>query len=271
MQWHYTKQGQQFGPVEEEELRRLARQDEIAPDDLVWNPSLGDKWAPASTIDDLFASTLPVVTASQPAFESRSGGVTHNRDLMSMARESLSGHWGLGVGVMLLYQVIIQGISGFIPFVGPIACLAIAGPMVVGICLVFLSLVRRTPATVGQMFEGFNQFGTALCGYLLMMLYTMLWSLLFLIPGIIAAYAYSMTFFIIADDPSVSASDAITRSKEMMQGNKWKLFCLFWRFFGWSLLCLLTLGIGYLWLGPYMQAAMAHFYEDVKDAPHSAL
>lgn len=269
MQWHYSKQGQQFGPIDEEELRRLAKQGAIQPDDLVWNSTLGDKWVLASSVEDLFTappalSPPPVIADKQPAPSYGTGASTHNRDLMRMARESLRTHWGLGVGVMLLYQIIVYSLSGFVPFLGQLACLIIAGPMTVGLCLVFLSLARRIDANVGQLFQGFNKFGTSLGAYLLMNLFIFLWSLLLIIPGIIAAYSYAMTFFIIADDPSVTAPDAITRSKEMMQGNKWKLFCLFWRFFGWTLLCILTFGIGLLWLGPYMQASMAHFYDDVK-------
>ena len=85
-----------------------------------------------------------------------------------------------------------------------------------------------------------------------------------IIPGIIAAYAYSMAFFIMADNPSVGALEAIRRSKAIMRGRKAKLFCLDLRFLGWGILCLLTLGIGFLWLVPYIQASHAHFYEDVR-------
>ncbi len=268
MQWHYTKQGQQFGPVDDTELSRLAQQRQITPDDLVWNPTLGDKWVPASSVENLFASPPPttppsVVRAAQPPAASSGGGGTHNRDLMRMARESLRTHWGLGVGVMVLYWIFGVGVS-FIPFVGTIAGLLLTGPLMVGLYLVFLKIARQSQAEVGQLFQGFQRFGTALGAYLLMTLFIILWSLLLIIPGIIASYSYMMTFFVIADDPAVGPLQAITRSKEMMRGNKWKLFCLFWRFFGWSLLCILTLGIGFLWLMPYMQTTTAHFYDDVR-------
>ena len=87
--------------------------------------------------------------------------------------------------------------------------------------------------------------------------------LLLIIPGIIAALSYAMTYYIIVDNESIGALEAIRQSKEMMRGNKWKLFCLGLRFFGWSLLCLLTLGIGYLWLIPYMAISFAKFYGDI--------
>ncbi len=268
MQWHYAKQGRQFGPVDEDELRRLAQQGQIAPDDLVWNPTLGDKWVAAASVEKLFGAapnrTPPYPAAGpQAAAAPRSPGGTHNRDLMRLARESLRGRWGLGVGMMVLYMLITVGVS-FIPLVGSVASLLITGPMAVGLCLVFLTIARRSAADIGQMFHGFSRFGTALGAYLLMILFIVLWSLLLIIPGLIASYAYAMTFFVLADDPAAGPREAITRSKEMMRGNKWKLFCLFWRFFWWALLCVLTLGIGYLWLGPYMQTALAHFYEDVR-------
>lgn len=91
-----------------------------------------------------------------------------------------------------------------------------------------------------------------------------LWSLLLIVPGIIVALSCAMTYFIIADDPTVGPILAMTASQEIMRGHKWKLFCLGWRFFGWYLLCLLTLGIGFFWLAPYMQTSWTHFYEDVR-------
>jgi uncharacterized membrane protein len=72
-----------------------------------------------------------------------------------------------------------------------------------------------------------------------------------------------MTFYILADDSSIGANEALDKSKEMMRGYKWKFFCLGLRFFGLGLLCLLTLGIGFLWLFPFMQVTMAKFYDDI--------
>ena len=266
MQWYYTKREQQFGPVDEEELYRLARQGELTPTDLVWNAGFGDQWAAASSVDGLFTSPPPLTPPDVPSethVPYGGGGTTHNRELMRMARESLQTHWGLGVGVMLLYSVIIV-VANSIPLAGLLLSLIVGGPMLVGLACVFLRLARREPSDIGRLFHGFNRFGTAVGAYLLMTIFVLLWSLLLIIPGIIASYAYTMTFFVIADDPTAGALQAITRSKEMMRGKKWKLFCLGFRFIGWMLLCVLTLGIGYLWLGPYMQTASAHFYDDIR-------
>lgn len=92
----------------------------------------------------------------------------------------------------------------------------------------------------------------------------MLWTLLLIIPGIIAAYSYSLVYYILVDEPNLKPLEALRKSKKMMYGNKAKLFYLGLRFIGWALLCVLTLGIGFIWLAPYIQATRAKFYEDVK-------
>jgi len=188
---------------------------------------------------------------------------TENLVLMQMAKDSLKGKWGLAIGTVVVYFLIVVCIQE-IPIVGPIASLIIAGPFALGLAYFSLSISRNQEAKLEQIFQGFNNFGTALTAYLLMIGFILLWTLLLIIPGIIAAMSYSMTVYIIADDNSIGAMDAIDKSKKMMDGYKWKLFLLGLRFLGWSLLCILTLGIGFLWLMPYMQVSMAKFYDDVK-------
>ncbi len=94
--------------------------------------------------------------------------------------------------------------------------------------------------------------------------FTLLWTLLLIIPGIIAALGYAMTFFILADNPDMEGLSAITKSKELMRGHKWRLFCLGCRFIGWSLLGVLSLGVGFLWIVPYFQTCLTISYEDLK-------
>jgi uncharacterized membrane protein len=101
-------------------------------------------------------------------------------------------------------------------------------------------------------------------GMFLVMLFTFLWSLLFIIPGIVKCFSYSMTPFILEEHPELSANEAIDHSRAMMKGHKFDLFWLLLSFIGWGFLCLFTFGIGYLWLTPYMETAVADFYEDVK-------
>ena len=186
-----------------------------------------------------------------------------NKELMAEARASLSGNWGLAVGTFLVY-IIIVGTLQVIPVIGGVIGLFIAGPMSVGICMFTLSLSRDKNARLEQIFEGFKNYGTVLGAYLLMVVFIFLWALLLIIPGIIAGLAYSQTFYILAEDDTIGSMDALRKSKEMMNGYKWKYFCLGLRFIGWALLCLLTLGIGFLWLSPYIQVSYAKFYEDLK-------
>ena len=191
--------------------------------------------------------------------------VKENKELMAEARESLSGNWGLAIGTFLVYGIIISSLQ-FIPVVGSVLALFIAGPMLVGVSMFSLSLSRGESARLEQIFEGFKNYGTVLGAYLLMVLFIFLWMLLLIIPGIIAAIAYSQTFYILAEDDTIGSMDALKKSKEMMDGYKWKYFCLGLRFIGWALLCILTLGIGFLWLSPYIQISYAKFYEDIKAA-----
>ena len=101
-------------------------------------------------------------------------------------------------------------------------------------------------------------------GMFLMGLFISLWSLLFLIPGIVKAFSYSMTPFILEERPELSANEAIDHSRAMMRGHKFDLFWLLLSFIGWGFLCLFTFGIGYLWLVPYVNTSVSAFYEDVK-------
>jgi len=94
-----------------------------------------------------------------------------------------------------------------------------------------------------------------------MIIFVLLWSLLLIVPGIIAAFRYSMSFYILADNPDMGIMEAINESKRMMRGNKWKFFCLNLSFIGWAILGVLTLGIGYLWLTPYIEVTMIAFYD----------
>ena len=92
-----------------------------------------------------------------------------------------------------------------------------------------------------------------------------LWSLLFIIPGIIKSYEYAIIPYILADDATISTNDAFKRAKVLMTGNKWRLFKLEFSFIGWGLLCCLTFGVGVLFLMPYLNAAMAEFYVELKN------
>ena len=190
--------------------------------------------------------------------------LTENQTLMSRARESLRGKWGIVVGVTLVYYLItlIAGSPKALKIVGFI----IGGPLALGYQMFFLSLIRKKEVRFGMLFEGFNNFLTAFGAYVLVVVFVLLWMLLLIVPGIIAGISYSLTWFIIADNPGIGSLEAIRKSKAMMQGHKMKLFHLTCRFWAWFLLGIVTAGIGFLWIGPYMIAALTHFYQDLLDS-----
>ena len=126
-----------------------------------------------------------------------------------------------------------------------------------------LDLIDGKRPQISSLFDYFRHWKKAIAANLLRAVYTFLWSLLFIIPGIIASYNYAMVPYIVAEDPNVSPKEALDRSKAMMYGNRWRLFCLEWSFFGWACLATLTCGIGGLWLMPYQQASYADFYREI--------
>lgn len=193
-----------------------------------------------------------------------------NKSIMEEARKSLKGHWGNAIAVSIIYFAISAGISS-IPKIGLIASLIISGPLTVGLYRFFLELIRGKEMELGMLFDGFSIFTTSLKAYLLMILYIILWSLLLIVPGIIAAISYSMTLFILADQNNIGASEAILKSKRMMLGNRMRFFLLGCRFIGWFILGILTAGIGFIWIGPYFVTSMSIFYEELKKNEQSAI
>lgn len=133
-----------------------------------------------------------------------------------------------------------------------------------------LQLVDRNDAGFAHLFQYFPNWKNAVCARLLRAVYVFLWSLLLIIPGIIASFSYAMTEYILAEHPEMTAREALAASKEMMDGNKWRLFCLRFSFIGWAILCAFTLGIGNLWLNPYKNAAIAAFYREVSGTERTA-
>ena len=302
MQWFYIQNEQRLGPVEETELFRLARAGHLSPGDLVWNPTLGEQWLPAATLPGLFAlpaASAPGIPGATPnstlmrrAVDSLRGqwataiGVSLLYGLVTngfnFASKIGSPVWkGISIGLHLLLSIFI------------------AGPLLFGWGRVFLLIARRQPADLHRFFDGFRFYWKTVGTALLMGLYIFLASspailaafasamgmaflhrsvpapVLFvpflflfgmaLIPAFIVSLNYSQAFFILSDRPRLSVSAALAQSRHMIYGFRWKKFCLGWRFFGWMLLALLTCGIGFLWLSPYLATANAHFYDDIRN------
>ncbi|SDX57617.1 DUF975 family protein [Paenibacillus sp. CF384] len=182
------------------------------------------------------------------------------------ARQSLSGNWKTAVLHFLLYMVVsglISTVTNKIDFIGWIINILLTAPLAYGIYNHYLDFARGKVPEATAIFRGFQRYKESLIVYVVMSIFTMLWALLLIVPGIIAALRYSQSYFILRDNPGITPLEAIDRSKAMMAGNKWRLFTLYLSFIGWALLCIPTLGIGYLWLGPYVSTAAGHFYEDI--------
>lgn len=128
-----------------------------------------------------------------------------------------------------------------------------------------LDLIDGEKPRIGSLFNYFPNWKKALGANLLRCVYIFLWSLLLVIPGIIAALKYAMVPYIVAEDPEISPKEALEKSKDMMYGNKWRLFLLGLSFIGWAFLCIFTCGIGSFWLIPYQQAAYTDFYREISD------
>lgn len=208
-----------------------------------------------------------------------------NSELRAQARERLEGQWGtfvLMTFLMLVIQTILQ-IPGYIgsllEILSPENVLAslsfsnisnilslLALPLSWGLTVSLLRNHREESVDLENLFDGFRggRYTRVFCALFLVNLFTFLWTLLLIIPGIMKAFSYALTPYILLDEPELTARQAITRSCEIMQGRRWKLFCLSLSFIGWGILSLLTFGIGFLWLVPYMNASIAAFYEDAR-------
>ena len=143
--------------------------------------------------------------------------------------------------------------------------LIICGPLSLGYATMILLIANNKKPDFVILFSGFKRFGASLATYLLLIVFIILWTLLLIIPGIIACLRYSQTFYILSENEHIGPLDAIQKSKEMMIDNKWKLFCLYCRFIGWFVLCIITLGLATLYVMPYFSVSCAKFYEDLKN------
>ena len=191
-----------------------------------------------------------------------------NREIRAKARQDLGGgifsnNWLLGLAVMFIYSLIIGVAGSVVPTIGAVL---ISGPLMVGLAGYFLAQSRDQNAPkIEKMFSGFSDFGSNFILGFMMELFIFLWTLLFIIPGIVKAYAYSMAPYIKNDHPEYSWKECMDESQRIMDGHKGQLFLLHLSFIGWLLLGVLCCGIGTLWVSPYMEAANTNFYEMVRD------
>ena len=185
-----------------------------------------------------------------------------NKEITELARESLQGKWNFMALVTLLYVVILGGVS-VSSILGKIGSYLFAGAMGIGYFSLTLRNARRQDTELSQLFSGFNIFLKSLLLYLLMTIFIFLWTLLLIVPGFVAMLRYSFVYLVATDEPTLSATEIIARSKELTYGYKWQIFCLICRFLGWFILSLMSCGIGFFWSVPYFSQSITQLYLEV--------
>lgn len=205
-------------------------------------------------------------------------------DLKDSALASLRGKWASFVGLSFVF-LLLSSLAGFgtnygstmfgtsfgtlgiiLTGVGVIATIILI-PVQYGFVIAHLRSSRQDlPAEVGDLFIGFKNFWKVLGALLLVGVIVVCGCILFIVPGIIMGLAYTLVPYILHDNPELSITETLAKSREMMKGHKWELFLLMLSFIGWLLLGILTFFIGYLWLMPYMQMTEYKFYEQIRAA-----
>jgi uncharacterized membrane protein len=178
-----------------------------------------------------------------------------------------------GEAVNVPHENPFSSIGNFIKFIligqmgwGDFFSFILTGPLTLGVSAFFLKLIRNEGPGINDLGEGLKCLLKSFILNLLIAVFTTLWSLLLIIPGIIAAFRYSMAYYIMMDNPQLSAFEALKQSKYMMVGHKFEFFVLQLSFLGWFLLGALTLGFAFLWVNPYYEATKAIFYQDLKSS-----
>lgn len=201
--------------------------------------------------------------------ENRLSAADHRANArLYLGNKIFANSWMVGLLVMLISSLILGFASGI--SVG-IAAVILAGPLAFGTTRWFLLTSRNGSEPLDTMFDGFKyDFAQNMLLGLMIGLFTFLWSLLLIIPGIVKSYSYSMAYYIKCDHPEYNWKQCIDESRRIMRGNKWRLFCLDLSFIGWILLAglasAMTLGVGSimtLWINPYMTAARTSFYRSI--------
>ena len=192
-------------------------------------------------------------------------GITR-AELKAQAREQLRGKvWMFFLVTLIVYAITFA--LACIPVAGVIATYIITPPLSVGMVMIYLDVTYGDNIDLAKLFKGFNMMGKSIALFLLMIIFIWLWSLLLIIPGIIKSYSYSMAFYILAENPDMTAREALNESKLIMDGHKWELFVLQLSFILWILLCVVTCGIAMIYVLPYMQLTYTNFYHNIKRQP----
>ncbi|CEI72647.1 MULTISPECIES: DUF975 family protein [Romboutsia] len=197
-------------------------------------------------------------------------------ELKNSAKMQLKGHWGLAILTCLIYTIIVEGtgvesgtatswLNENIVITLNIIGLIFAGPIQLGFSRFILNLaIDNEKAKFTDLFSGFNVFIKSFVINLIITIASVIGTFLFVIPGIIVMLMFSQSYYILAENPELSIMDCLKKSANMMKGFKWELFILELSFLGWAILCVFTLGIGFLWYTPYYYTTLGNFYLNLK-------
>ena len=190
-----------------------------------------------------------------------------NRILKANARNQLGGGiftspWLAMLAVFFLYSAALAVASSITFGIGTII---LSGPLLYGVNRICIKQVKGQDIVFDDATSGFNEcFVGSMVLSLITALFTFLWSLLLIVPGVIKSYSYSMAPYILQDNPQLTARECLDKSRKMMDGNKFQLFCIDLSFIGWYIVGILCLGIGLLWVTPYHNMTKANFYMALK-------
>ena len=187
-------------------------------------------------------------------------------ELKAKAKAQLQGKIGK-IFLCMLIVVAISAACNLVPGIGTIASIIIAPTLSIGLYLVFLDMTYGKDPEVSTLFNGFQYTGKALWLTILVGVFTFLWALLCYIPGIVKSIAYSMSYYVLAENPNMTAREALNVSKRITNGHKMDLFVLSLSFIPWLLLVMVTCGIAAIYVAPYMQLTITNFYHEIKDQP----
>lgn len=189
-------------------------------------------------------------------------------ELKAQAKAQLGGgifknEWLTALAACLIMTVITSAAGTILAGIGSIL---VSGPLAYGLAYLFLKQSRDGQVmNIGDLFRGFqDDFGGTLLLGLLSSLFTFLWSLLLVIPGVVKSYAYSQAVYVKVDHPDYDWRRCLDESIQMMKGHKMDLFVLDLSFIGWYIVGALCLGLGTLWVAPYHAATRTQFYEDLR-------
>ena len=184
--------------------------------------------------------------------------------LMQKARTLLAPHWVLSIGVCLVYGLAVA-VPAELNSYGEMLSFLLAGPLQLGLCFFFLNLVRGEETRFELLFEGFKPLLTVLLSYAIIAALTIVGLILLIVPGIIVALGFSMTYYVIADDPEITFQVALEQSWKLTDGYKMELLVLNLRFIPWYLLGLLCLIVGVFAVIPWHNTTLALYYEHLKE------